>query len=308
MVDTATTIGWRGVPKDDARVSELRRYLEAHNGIKGLEILEPTDVDRAVQLFHRDGFVVLGDVLNGEQTDFLARGCNEVVREIVALDNDHAGNRGSHRYSFGGSSLTRSQLHRPEWQMLLDIPAITTLLTRLFGSPHYSLRAASGDFCLPGAVDYQRLHSDVSDWVDDKRTPFSAFHDPLGNVRIRDLPCPYICVNFLPQDVTRLNGPTRQIPGTQKSRTPNPRPRRRTRVDAAQHGMPCARGRRHDSRRACMARRHAERVGGNPCDPEPGVLCAVVPGTDRAGHHVPRFQKTVAAGAAARPVLCRRFQ
>ena len=65
---------------------------------------------------------MLGDVLNGEQTDFLARGCNEVVREIVALDNDHAGNRGSHRYSFGGSSLTRSQLHRPEWQMLLDIP------------------------------------------------------------------------------------------------------------------------------------------------------------------------------------------
>jgi hypothetical protein len=29
-------------------------------------------------------------------------------------------------------------------------------------------------------------------------------------------------VNFLPQDVTRLNGPTRQIPGTQHSRTPIP--------------------------------------------------------------------------------------
>ena len=222
MVETTTTMGWRGVSKNDARVSELRQYLAAHNGINGLEILEATDVERAVQLFHRDGFVVLGDVLNAEQTDFLAKGCSEVIREIVALDNDHAGNRGSHRYSFGGSSLTRSQLHRREWQMLLDIPAVTTLLTRLFGSPHYSLRAASGDFCLPGAVDYQRLHSDVSDWVDDKRTPFSAFHDPLGNVRIRDLPCPYICVNFLPQDVTRLNGPTRQIPGTQKSRTPIP--------------------------------------------------------------------------------------
>jgi ectoine hydroxylase-related dioxygenase (phytanoyl-CoA dioxygenase family) len=41
-------------------------------------------------------------------------------------------------------------------------------------------------------------------------------------VTVRDLPCPYVCVNFLPQDVTRLNGPTRQIPGTQHSRTPIP--------------------------------------------------------------------------------------
>ena len=36
------------------------------------------------------------------------------------------------------------------------------------------------------------------------------------------MPCPYVCVNFLPQDVTRLNGPTRQIPGTQHSRVPIP--------------------------------------------------------------------------------------
>ena len=61
----------------------------------------------------------------------------------------------------------------------------------------------------------------MSDWVDDKRTPFSAFHDPLGNVRILDLPCPYICVNFLPQEYP-ADGCTRQIPGTQKSRTPIP--------------------------------------------------------------------------------------
>ncbi len=81
------------------------------------------------------------------------------------------------------------------------------------------LRAASGDFCLPGAVDYQRLHSDVQDWVASDKTPFSAFHDPTGEVTIRDLPSPYVCVNFLPQDVTRINGATRQIPGTQKSRT-----------------------------------------------------------------------------------------
>jgi len=118
--------------------------------------------------------------------------------------------------------LTRSQLHRAEWQMLLDIPSVTTILTAIFGSPHYTLRAASGDFCLPGATQYQPLHSDVQDWTGDKSSPFSAFHDPLGHMSIRDLPSPYVCVNFLPQDVTRLNGPTRQIPGTQRSRNPIP--------------------------------------------------------------------------------------
>ena len=102
--------------------------------------------------------------------------------------------------------------------MLLDIPIVNETVTAIFGSPDYVLRAASGDFCLPGAVEYQPLHSDVGDWRDSAATPFSAFHDPRGHVSIRDLPCPYVCVNFLPQEVTRLNGPTRQIPGTQQSR------------------------------------------------------------------------------------------
>jgi len=204
-------------------IDRLREYLEANSGIKGLEILAPDAVERAVALFHRDGFVVVGDILDAEQIEILAAGCSEVVDEVLALDPEHKGNRGSHRYSFGGSSLTRSQLHRPAWQMLLDIPAVTRIVSAIFGSSDFILRAASGDLCLPGAVDYQRLHSDIRDWIDDEKTPFSAFHDPRGQLSIRDLPCPYVCVNFLPQDVTRLNGPTRQIPGTQSSRAPIPR-------------------------------------------------------------------------------------
>jgi hypothetical protein len=207
---------------DTAEVAALRAHLEAHNGIRGLDILDPGDTAHAVELFRRDGFVVMANVLNAEQTEILAQGCASVISEILALDPQSAGNRGSHRYSFGGSSLTRSQLHRPEWRMLLDIPAVTDLVTAIFGSADYSLRAASGDFCLPGAVQYQPLHSDVRDWQSSRTTPFSAFHDPRGQLTIRDLPCPYVCVNFLPQDVTRLNGPTRQIPGTQHSRTPIP--------------------------------------------------------------------------------------
>ncbi len=209
-------------PLDTPGITALRARLNAENGIKRLEILQPGDLDRAVDLFRRDGFVVIANVLDAECTAWLAKGCNEVAAEVIALDRGRSGNRGSHRYSFGGSSLTRSQLHRPEWQMMLEIPFVDAIVTAIFGSPDYALRAASGDFCLPGATEYQPLHSDVNDWYSSDRTPFSSFHDPRGQVTVRDLPCPYICVNFLPQDVTRLNGPTRQIPGTQHSRAPIP--------------------------------------------------------------------------------------
>jgi ectoine hydroxylase-related dioxygenase (phytanoyl-CoA dioxygenase family) len=209
-------------PSEGPDLDGLRAYLEANNGIRGLEVVARSDVAHALELFRRDGFVVIADVLDSEQVEILAKGCAEVAGEILALDENRRGNRGSHRYSFGGSSLTRSQLHRPEWQMLLDNPIVLDVVGAIFGSPDFVLRAASGDFCLPGAVEYQPLHSDVHDWRDSKLTPFSAFHDPRGQLTIRDLPCPYVCVNFLPQDVTRLNGPTRQIPGTQHSRTPIP--------------------------------------------------------------------------------------
>jgi len=207
--------------KTDPEVQALRAHLEAHNGIRGLDVLSPSDIRHAVDLFRRDGFVVIADVLNDEQTEILKRGCDEVIGEILSLDEDRKGNRGSHRYSFGGSSLTRSQLHRPEWRMLLELETVTDVVSAIFGSTDFVLRAASGDFCLPGATGYQPLHSDIRDWADET-TRFSSFYDPRGQISIRDLPCPYIAVNFLPQDVTRLNGPTRQIPGTQNSRTPIP--------------------------------------------------------------------------------------
>jgi ectoine hydroxylase-related dioxygenase (phytanoyl-CoA dioxygenase family) len=166
--------------------------------------------------------VVIAQALDSAQVEFLAKGCQEVADEILDLDTDRRGNRGSHRYSFGGSSLTRSQLHRPEWRMLLENALVNEVVTAIFQSPDFVLRAASGDFCLPGAIGYQPLHSDIRDWKDNATTPFSAFHDPRGQLTIRDLPCPYVCANFLPQEVTRLNGPTRQIPGTQNSRHPIP--------------------------------------------------------------------------------------
>lgn len=215
-------LGWHGRDRNDPEVNAKREYLLANGGIRGVEILRPTEIERAVRLFRRDGFVLVEDALTAEQTAFLRNGVVEVADEIVALDGERAGNRGSHRYSFGGSSITRSMLHRPEWQMLVDLPTVTPLVTAIFESSDYMLRAASGDFCLPGAVEYQPLHSDMRDTVDEKATPFSSFKDPRQFLTTRDLPCPYLCVNFLPFDQTALNGPTRQIPGSQHSRAPIP--------------------------------------------------------------------------------------
>ncbi len=223
MADSVSNRGWATTSKDDPSVQALRTHLLENNGVKGLEIVGAQDIQQASALFRRDGYVIVADVLNGEQTEFLAQGCDQVVSEIIALDTDHKGNRGPHRYSFGGSSLTRSQLHRAEWQMLLDLPIVHQLVSNIFGSAEYCLRAASGDFCLPGAVHYQPLHSDIVDYVDANQSPFSAFVDPTKAMTIRDLPCPYVCVNFLPQALTKLNGPTRQISGTQQSRQPIPR-------------------------------------------------------------------------------------
>lgn len=220
--EIATSSSPKLTPDSNLESVEKLRYLEANNGIRNLELKQPTDVDGIVATFHRDGFVLVSDILNSEQIRFLAAGCAEVIDEILDLDPENLGNRGTGRYSFGGSSLTRSQLHRPAWQMLLEIPQVWALLDALFESPNYILRAASGDFCLPGTTEYQPLHSDVGEWQPSGKSLFSSYHDPRDQISLRDLPCPYICVNFLPQDVTRLNGPTRQIPGTQNSRAKIP--------------------------------------------------------------------------------------
>lgn len=222
MVNDGAGLGWHGQDRDAPDLMEQRAYLEANNGIVGLETLERDEVERAVRLFRRDGFVVIRDVLDADRIQVLRRGVAEVASEIVACDEGRSGNRGSHRYSFGGSSVTRSMLHRPEWQMLIDLPVVHTFVEAIFGSDDYILRAASGDFCLPGATKYQPLHADMGDAATDGSRPFSSFRDPRGHLTSRDLPCPYVCVNFLPFDQTALNGPTRQIPGTQHSRAPIP--------------------------------------------------------------------------------------
>ncbi|MDA0790104.1 MAG: phytanoyl-CoA dioxygenase family protein [Proteobacteria bacterium] len=220
-------LGWVGRDRDAPAVRQLREYLKEHNGIKGLEVLRPDEVERAVRLFYRDGFVVVSDALDARQLDFLRGGCDRVIHEMTSRDRTRVGNRGSHRYSFGGASKTGHLMHHPEWAMLLDLPTVTPILTAIFGSDEYISRGGGGDFCLPGAVEYQPLHSDMGErreipLPNGNRFTFGSFHDPRGILSYRDLPAPYVCCNFLMVDVHETNGATRQIPGTQHSRQPIP--------------------------------------------------------------------------------------
>lgn len=220
-------LGWVGVDRSAREIVELREYLAENNGIRGLELFEPDQVEDIVRVFYRDGFVAVANVMNEEQLDIIRSGVDREIHNIMAVDGDRAGNRGSHRYSFGSASLTGHQLHNPEWAMLAELPAITRLLTAIFDSDNYILRGGGGDFCLPGAIHYQPLHADIRDRRDYKLTDgriytHGSFRDPRGLLTLRDLPCPYVCANFLMVDFTKINGPIRQIPGTQNTHAPIP--------------------------------------------------------------------------------------
>ena len=169
------------------------------------EILDPTEVERAAAIFHRDGFVVVRDALTPEQLAFAQAGAWRVIAEQMAATPPEKANRGRARYSFG------PQLHHPEWQQLIDLPMVLPILDRIWGSPDYTCMGAGGDYSAPGA-EIQPLHSDIGD----------SLRDPLGQVTVRDLPAPFIVVNFLMVAFREINGAIRFVPGTQRSRHPIP--------------------------------------------------------------------------------------
>ena len=73
------------------------------------------------------------------------------------------GNRGYGRYSFG------SQLHHPEWAMLIELPTILPIIEAIWGNDDFTATGAGGHHSLPGA-EIQHLHSDMG----------HPFNDPLG--------------------------------------------------------------------------------------------------------------------------------
>lgn len=202
---------------DDPHVAAFRERLAVSNGIRGLQILDPHEVERATQLFHRDGFVVIRDALTPAQTARLKAAAERQLDEILAVDPMAAVGGGAgglpHRYSFGSSSASRHLMHVDEWCELIDLPTTTPILTTIFGSSDYTLLGGGGDVALPGAIEYQGLHSDNL-WVE--------LPDPANQVSMRDLPPAVVTINFTVCALTTDNGPIRQIPGTQRSRQPIP--------------------------------------------------------------------------------------
>ena len=170
-----------------------------------IEFVNPSEIERAASIFHRDGFVVIADALTDEQFKVIHKGTHRVVAEqttTIALED---ANRGYARFSFG------SQIHHPEWAMLVDLPTILPCIEAIFNSDKFTCSGAGGDYSLPGAK-IQKLHRDMSDLI----------NDPEKRVTIMDLPTPFIVVNCPMIDFSVENGATRFIRGTHRSRHPIP--------------------------------------------------------------------------------------
>lgn len=211
-----TCLGWTR-DYNDPNVVKLRDKLRQQNGIRGLEIVSPNQVERAAKLLHRDGFVVVRDALDTEQLARMKTATDDAINALLRVDPEGAAGGGAgglpHRYSFGGSSASRQMLHLEAWCDLIDLDTTRPILEAIFGSDQYTLAGAGGDVALPGAIEYQGLHSD-NIWTEP--------HDPNGRITMRELPVPVITINFPMIDLTWENGPIRQIPGTQHSRAPIP--------------------------------------------------------------------------------------
>ncbi len=202
---------------DDPNVVALRERLLRENGIKGLEIQSPSDVKRAADRFNRDGFVVVRDALSPAQLARIQAASARAIESLMADDPDCSAGGGAgglpHRYSFGGGSASRHMLHEKAWCELIDLETLTPILTEIFGSANYVVGGGGGDIAMPGAIEYQGLHSD---------NMWSELPDPFGHINMRDLPVPVLTVNFPMVDLTPVNGPIRQIPGSQRWRAPIP--------------------------------------------------------------------------------------
>ena len=230
---------------DDPQVVALRDRLRRRNGIYGLEIVDPAEVERAARIFRRDGFVVVRDLLDTRQLDRIRGGCARVLDDILSIPG-FGGRRYvtetqrlPHRYSYGTCSASRHMMHDPAWTALIDLPTTTPILTQIFGSPDYLVRGGGGDVCLPGAIEYQHLHSDQKDSLDMPAARMQ--HAAALGVELRTRPgtndidlatqrlivertAPFVTINFLLSDMTWENGPIRQIPGSHAAQSSPPLP------------------------------------------------------------------------------------
>lgn len=165
------------------------------------ELVPRDDIDRAVRIFHRDGFVALDKGLSDDQLQLARQGADRVIAEQTSAIPLDKANRGHARYSFG------AQHQHPEWAQLIELPHVLALLEAIWKSDGFHCSGGGGDYCLPGAR-IQHLHSDMAE----------SMHDPDGRISLFDLPTPFIVINFPMVDFRRENGATRFVPCTHRTR------------------------------------------------------------------------------------------
>lgn len=233
--------------RNHPEVQALRHHLEQNNGIQGLEICEPSEVQRAAYLFHRDGFVVVKDALSPKHLAAIREACERNLRTILGVENQserkyvQETGRLPHRYCYGTCSASRQMMHEPSWANMIDMPTTTPILCEIFGSSDYGVWGGGGDLCLPGAIEYQHLHTDGLDAQSDGqarldrvllRNPLNL--DPAKSFdeldfktqrRVLDYANTGVTINFTVTELTWENGPIRQIPGTHTNMSPPPVPR-----------------------------------------------------------------------------------
>ena len=229
----------RAPPRRDPGAPEvraLRETLREKNGIEGLEILDPGEVERAARIFFRDGFVVVRDLLDPGRLQRFREASARRLKQILEIPGEGGrkyvteSGRLPHRYSYGTSSASRQLLHDPVWASMIDLATTTPILERLFGGDDYNVIGAGGDLCLPGAIEYQALHYDSQpNWslprarvrtaerlgVRPRTLADSGELDHHSRQLIFERTPPMVTINFLMSDLTWENGPIRQIPGTQ---------------------------------------------------------------------------------------------
>ena len=221
---------------DDPEVDALRETLREKNGLQGVEILDPHEVDRAARIFFRDGFVVVRNLLDPHRLAEFREASARRLSDILSIPGEGGrkyvteSGRLPHRYSYGTSSASRQLLHDPVWASMIDLPTTTPILERIFGGDDYNVIGAGGDLCLPGAIEYQALHSDFRPFwtlspariaaaerlgVKLRTQPETGEMDHQSRQLIFERTPPQVTINFLMTDLTWENGPIRQIPGTQ---------------------------------------------------------------------------------------------
>ena len=127
----------------DPEVEVLRSHLRQHNGIRDLEICEPDEIKRAARIFHRDGFVVVRDLLNVEQLRRWREDCAQVLADILSIsgpgDRKYVTETGRlpHQYSYGTCSASRQMLYHSAWASMIDLPTTAPILAEIFGSSSY---------------------------------------------------------------------------------------------------------------------------------------------------------------------------